>query len=639
VDRSSFAALVSRLDEFARRSPASYQLRVVLLGLLGYGYIFLAVAIIATVVAGVVYMVTVANPSLGLQLLVKLALPLALVGFAVLRALNVSFPVPDGLPINRTEAPRLFALLDELASSLDAPPSDAVLATPDFNASVVEVPRLGIFGWSRHYLLLGLPLLSALTPAQVRAVLAHELGHQSRRHGRVGAWIYRIRTTWTQILNRLHKRGRSALLFTKFFEWYSPYFAAYSFVLARQHEYEADRRAAELTSPADLGEALINLDTKHRYLDSILWPRVGRLVAERDQPPESVHTGLARRIAAPLPATHAGRYLTGAMGEDTGLLDTHPALRDRLAAIHYAPPKELKPTRDASPEWNGLTELFGADVAARLLGVYDARWRASVAEKWKKGHADSQKRRKRLDELASRVEAGTATSHEAREHAFLVDDIDGWEAAAPHYAKYLAANQGDLEVRLAYGRALLWQQDAAGIPQLEAASANPSLGAVAHQLMAAFLRDHGDVDGARRQLMKAEACAELVSLANAERAGVTRKDTFESHGMAADAVRQIREVLAGEPAVKRAYAIRKTVEHLPEQSMYVIVVDARFTYGTQAKSRALAKRLAETLPLPGRGLIVIAGSTNRWLMRRAKKTADSLVYTRERKRLIGRSAL
>jgi Zn-dependent protease with chaperone function len=628
VDRLHFGALVAKLDDVARRSPARYRSRVVLLGLLGYAYIFLAVALIVAVLAGIVYVIRTSNSSIGLQLLVKLALPLALVVFAVLRALNVKFPVPEGLPITRADAPELFAMLDELATSLDAPRSDVVLATPDFNASVVEVPRLGILGWPRHYLLLGLPLLSGLTPPQVRAVLAHELGHQSRRHGRVSTWIYRIRTTWTQILNRLRTAGRGSFIFTKFFEWYSPYFAAYSFVLARQQEYEADRHAADLTSAADLGEALISLDTKQRYLNSVLWPRVGTLVAERERPPEAIHTDLARAVAAPLPATHAGRYLTGAMSEDTGLVDTHPALRERLAALRYAPGKERVSSREASPDWNGLTELLSKDAATRLLGVYDSRWRESVGEKWTKAHADRQKQRKRLDALSAKAEDGTATPIEVREHAYLVEELHGWEAATRYYAEYLESNRGDLDVRLAYGKALLWQQDAAGIPQLEAASANPALGPVAHQLIAAFLRDRGDTEGARREDARAQACAEVLEYANAERAAVTRRDTLEPHGMAADVVGQIRAALAGEGAVKRAYAVRKSVEYLPEQSMYVVVVDASFTYGTATKRRALAKRLAQSIALPGRGLIVMAGSDNRWLMRRAKKTPGSLIYTR-----------
>jgi hypothetical protein len=34
-----------------------------------------------------------------------------------------------------------------------------VLVTPEFNASIAQVPRLGVFGWHRNYLRIGLPLM------------------------------------------------------------------------------------------------------------------------------------------------------------------------------------------------------------------------------------------------------------------------------------------------------------------------------------------------------------------------------------------------------------------------------------------------------------------------------------------------
>jgi Zn-dependent protease with chaperone function len=73
------------------------------------------------------------------------------------------------------------------------------------NAGVQQVPRFGIFG-SRNFLVLGLPLLQAVTPTELRAVVAHELAHLSRSHGRVNVWLYRIRATWGQLLESLEER-------------------------------------------------------------------------------------------------------------------------------------------------------------------------------------------------------------------------------------------------------------------------------------------------------------------------------------------------------------------------------------------------------------------------------------------------
>jgi len=73
------------------------------------------------------------------------------------------------------------------------------LITDDFNAAVVQIPRLGLLGWYRNTLLIGLPLMKALTRQQLAAVLAHEFGHLAGGHGRLGNWVYRLRFGWARL--------------------------------------------------------------------------------------------------------------------------------------------------------------------------------------------------------------------------------------------------------------------------------------------------------------------------------------------------------------------------------------------------------------------------------------------------------
>ena len=90
---------------------------------------------------------------------------------------------------------------------------------------------------------------------EFRAVLAHELGHLSRHHARFGNWIYRIRQTWDRLLAILANEGSLATKpFAKFLGWYAPYFNAYSFVLARANEYEADAASMRIAGARIGGE-------------------------------------------------------------------------------------------------------------------------------------------------------------------------------------------------------------------------------------------------------------------------------------------------------------------------------------------------------------------------------------------------
>src|SRR5262249_32090144 len=117
-------------------------------------------------------------------------------GAAVLKNLLIKIPETDGGVVDRAQAPGPFSMLDELGARLNCKPFYRVQLTFKQNAGVAQIPRLGVLGWSRSYLLLGLPLLDGCSREEIRAVLAHEFAHLSRNHGRFFHWIYRLRKSW-----------------------------------------------------------------------------------------------------------------------------------------------------------------------------------------------------------------------------------------------------------------------------------------------------------------------------------------------------------------------------------------------------------------------------------------------------------
>ena len=89
--------------------------------------------------------------------------------------------VPTEHVLARKEAPSLFALADGVASSLGTEPADVVALSDDYNAS------WAVLGFRRRRVLtLGLPLLAALEPQELVAVVAHELAHASNGDARRG---------------------------------------------------------------------------------------------------------------------------------------------------------------------------------------------------------------------------------------------------------------------------------------------------------------------------------------------------------------------------------------------------------------------------------------------------------------------
>ena len=135
----------------------------------------------------------------------------------------------------------MYAEIDALRKQLKAIKIHEIILTDEFNAGIMQTPRLGVFGWYKNTLILGLQLLLALSPEQARAVLAHEFGHLSGNHSRLNGWIYRARTSWYRVMDAFDRTGGWGTgPMRKFFDWYAPYFNAYSFALARANEAAPD---------------------------------------------------------------------------------------------------------------------------------------------------------------------------------------------------------------------------------------------------------------------------------------------------------------------------------------------------------------------------------------------------------------
>src|SRR5262245_26078129 len=292
---AEYQRLIQRLERFAARSPRRYLCQVAGLAVLGIGFV---AAALLTALAAVVGMAAVILVSKKFVLLKIAWIPLVF-AYLVVKAWWVRIPPPEGRLLRRGEARALVAEIEHVRRTLGAQKIHRIITTSDFNAAIAQVPRLGLIGWPKNYLVVGLPLMASLTVEEFRAVLAHEFGHLSRHHARFGNWIYRIRQTWFRLLAILEQEGSFATkVFSRFFEWYTPYFNAYSFVLARANEYEADRASARVAGAAAVGSALVAVHVKAAYLDSQYWEKLWANVRDCPEPPAAAYSELLARCKA-----------------------------------------------------------------------------------------------------------------------------------------------------------------------------------------------------------------------------------------------------------------------------------------------------------------------------------------------------
>jgi Zn-dependent protease with chaperone function len=364
---AEFEALVGRLEQQALRNPRAYRRKVILLACVGCAYVALVLAI-----AGGLFVGALATAPYLKGLALKLAFIFGAFFWVVARAMWIRLESPRGRRITLGEAPELFKMIDRLQRSLRAPPLHEVLITSDFNAGVAQIPRLGLLGWHYNSLLIGLPLMKALTRQQLAAVLAHEFGHRAGGHGRLNNWVYRVRYGWMRLMQALQERqSAGSFAFRPFLKWYAPYFNAVSFPLARADEYEADATSARLTSPSIAAAALTSVNVIGSFLEARYWPDVHREADEVPQPSFAPYAQMGGVIGAGIDATAVRGSLAAAMAKKTSVANTHPALGDRLRALGQ-PPFLALPSADEAAD-----SLLGRALEP-ITAEFDRGWREAI---------------------------------------------------------------------------------------------------------------------------------------------------------------------------------------------------------------------------------------------------------------------
>ena len=570
MTEDEWGALVGRLEVKAFENPKAYGRRVILLGALGYVVIGGTVAILAGLaVVGVWFVVT------GHPLAIKLIWPLAALGYVLIRALSVRIDPPTGFSIYRTDAPALYEMIDDVVERVRGPHIHHVLLDGDINAYVVQIPRrFGIFGWT-NYMVLGVPYMQALDPDEFRAVVAHEVGHLSRTHGRTGTWIYRIQATWHQLMVALEERGSwLSGLFRRFFEWYAPYFSAYSFPLRRRHEYEADKAAAEAAGARPAATALLQAVLAGSYLQRTYWPQVFEQISDVPQPPEHAYGGLRAALTGGTKDAAAPALLRAHLDSPPAPYDTHPTIRQRAEYLGLDIDELARETvsNGHGTKASAASAYLGA-AEPKVLAALDEDWRQAVSDVWREQHRQAQQAKERLDEL-DKKETEALSRDERIERVGLVTRFRSADEAIG-LLRALVEEKDDPYLRYLLGQTLLSAGDEGGLKELDRAmEMDPQAVPDSAQAAWEFLAERGRVDEAEAYRAQAAGSIAELEAAAEERSSVAPERPIAPHRLDPDAVERLQKGLAAIPALRRAYLVRKPMQHLDEVlPVYLLLVE------------------------------------------------------------------
>jgi hypothetical protein len=235
-------------------------------------------------------------------------------------------------------------------------PSEVYLVG-DLNAWVSQ--RGGIMGiGSRRVMGLGLPLLQSLTVSETRAVVAHEFGHYYGGDTKLGPWVYKTRGAIGRTLANLEKRST---LLQKPFEWYGILFLKLTHAVSRQQEFTADAVAARVAGVRALTSGLRKIHAAAAAFDAYWSSEVVPVLRSGFVPP--LADGFRRFVSSKPISALIEKQTEHEMREaKVDPYDTHPPLRDRIAAAAKLPPGE-----DANDERPAITLLTGVDRLETML--------------------------------------------------------------------------------------------------------------------------------------------------------------------------------------------------------------------------------------------------------------------------------
>lgn len=616
MTEQGFQTLVEQLTERAQRQPLRYRIEVLGLALLGHLYV-LVLLLGALVLSVGLLLISLLQPILLIKLAKIIWLPFWF-AWSVLRALWVRFDPPQGRELKAEEAPALFAEIAAIRAAIPGPRPHHVLITDDYNAAVTERALLGPLGWWRNYLILGLPMMSALSPQQFRAVLAHEFGHFGAGDSRISGRIYRMRVLWARLQQQFDTRG--GFFFRRFFAWFGPKFNAYSFVLARAQEYAADAASARLVGAGPAAEALVLAQIGADYQEQQVWRPLWQRLPHDAEP-------IARPYAQLLQGSHrygdwqdAEPRLQRALRRRTGWSDTHPALNDRLAALG-----QTARVPAASIE-SAAVVLLGA-TAERLAREFDERWQAGIAEPWRERHQQRQQERRELAELDAAATASAEGLDRAASwrQAVLTETVVDPAAALPLFQAFAERHPEVAEARYAVGQILLRQGDEAGLALIRAVMhEDPKAIKPGADLAYEFLVERDREAEARFYAEAWRERDELEQRAQAERAQFRPTDDYLAHGLDGDAVARLRANCASLRWVGKVWLVQKRVELFPEQPAWLLLVKPRwYRYIRSARAEAA---LRQALDLSDSLTVALYSSDLKALFKKASKTTGSEIY-------------
>lgn len=275
-----------------------------------------------------------------------------------------------------------MGLVRSVAEEMGTEPPQRLFLVPEVNAGVRETG--GSLGLRRgeRVMVIGVPYLDVLTVDQLRAVIAHELGHYAGGDTRLSGLTYRAGAS---IGRTIHNVGDDSWL-GRVFDAYGRMYLRISQRVRRRQELTADASAVRVAGReshvTSLRRAMVTAHAFDYFLRRYLAP-----LWQRGCDAENAFAGFRRLLADPKRQAELASLEVTIQEDETDPYDSHPSLAERLAhaerlAEGPTAGHDPRPARDLLVDADDVERRVGAVLTRQLTGAQMDRyvqWDTSAA--------------------------------------------------------------------------------------------------------------------------------------------------------------------------------------------------------------------------------------------------------------------
>jgi hypothetical protein len=371
-----------------------------------------------------------------------------------------------GKPLSADLFPVLSDRINELRTTYQSPEFQDIKLTTHFRIQLVRTPGNGFPTSFTNTLLIGLPVMTCMTPLQFKLLLARQIGHLSTKHRSYSRQLVHLRNAWDGYAKIYAQSWKpETILLRLFFAWYAPFFHNSCIPAVRLEAFAKDKLMLEITPPERAAETVAVFEIKKRYLKTDFWQKLNEAAYASAKPPYLPYSAMPTITHKVLDcdSDYAQSCYEASINREVLNTSELPNLMKRLASLGHEDFIMPAPTNDTA------AQHFLGEQLNDLLKQMDNIWFLKNKNIWTKRYKQGLEEKRRLKLLRDQAAQALLSNAEAREYLLLIEKYVDAKKALPLFKEIVKTNSMDADVCYELGRLLLEAEDESGIDALKIA--------------------------------------------------------------------------------------------------------------------------------------------------------------------------